>query len=261
MRDMKNTGLISLGERNQPLICTPIVGKKREFILAELNSVLAKKPDIIEWRADFFEGIANTNEVITIAKQIKRHAGDIPIILTIRSIREGGQPIPFSDAEVIKLLATVCSNTDVEYIDYELSNLPEHIKELYRIASENNTKIIASFHNFNLTPDRETLLQKFTEAKKYGADVAKVAVMPKNLNDVLTLLSVTLEAKNTIDIPVITVSMGGYGALTRMIGGVFGSAVTFAVGQSSSAPGQVPIEDLRTVLRIIQKSIGSEADV
>jgi len=52
-------------------------------------------------------------------------------------------------------------------------------------------------------------------------------------------------------------SMGGLGAVTRLFGGVFGSSVSFAVGQNSSAPGQVPIEDLNTVFKIISKSIGA----
>ncbi len=245
-----------IGEGNQPLICTPLVGKTEELILSELNNVLEKKPDIIEWRADFFEGLANTNEVVLIAKQIKANAEDIPIIFTVRSFREGGQPISLSDKEVIDINVAICRYTAVEYIDCELNNRPEYFKLLRRIASENNTKIIASFHDFHFTPDREILLNKFSEATNYGADVVKVAVMANDLSDVLTLLNVTLEGKNTIDIPVITVSMGEFGALTRMIGGVFGSAVTFAVGQSSSAPGQLPIEDLRTVLNIVQKSIG-----
>jgi 3-dehydroquinate dehydratase-1 len=41
-----------------------------------------------------------------------------------------------------------------------------------------------------------------------------------------------------------------------MIGGVFGSALTFAVGKSSSAPGQIPIEELRTVLATVRRSTG-----
>ncbi|AJQ27149.1 type I 3-dehydroquinate dehydratase [Pelosinus fermentans] len=245
-----------IGEGTQPLICTPLVGRNQEIVLAELANVLEKKPDIIEWRADFFEGIANTDEVVTLANKIKGIAGDLPIIFTIRSTREGGQTIPLSDSEAIELNAAICTNTSVEYVDCELSNLPEHFQQLCKVARENSTKVIASFHNFNCTPSKESLEQKFKQAEQYGADVAKVAVMPKTLEDVLTLLSVTLEAKNKLKIPVISMSMGGLGAVTRMFGGVFGSTVSFAVGQSSSAPGQVPIEDLNTVFYIVKKSMG-----
>ena len=52
--------------------------------------------------------------------------------------------------------------------------------------------------------------------------------------------------------------MGPYGSLTRMFGWAFGSALTFAVGAAASAPGQVPIEDLNTVLGLLQKSIAGK---
>jgi 3-dehydroquinate dehydratase-1 len=81
--------------------------------------------------------------------------------------------------------------------------------------------------------------------------------MPKDLNDVLTLLTATLQASQTLSIPLISMSMGPLGSLTRLFGCAFGSALTFAVGASSSAPGQVPIEDLNTVLAIVQRSMSS----
>ncbi|ATW28329.1 3-dehydroquinate dehydratase [Candidatus Formimonas warabiya] len=247
-----------IGASEQPLICTPLVGKKRENVLGELADVLAKKPDIIEWRADFFEEIDQTDRVINLAKEIKEMAGDIPLIFTIRSIREGGQPIPLSDEEAIELNATICRNTKIEYVDCELSNKKEHIQYLRKIAAENGTRIVASYHNFDSTPSQKFIAQKLEEAEQYQLDVAKVAVMPQKLEDVLTLLSVTLEAKNRLKIPLITMSMGKYGAISRMIGGVFGSALTFAVGAKSSAPGQVPIEDLKTVLEVIERSMKSK---
>jgi len=51
----------------------------------------------------------------------------------------------------------------------------------------------------------------------------------------------------------ITMSMGPLGSLTRMAGWMFGSTVSFAVGEKSSAPGQIPIEELRLVLDVTQR--------
>ncbi len=69
----------------------------------------------------------------------------------------------------------------------------------------------------------------------------------------LVLLQATEEARQEVEIPLITMSMGALGAITRLAGGLFGSAVTFAVGRQSSAPGQIPIEDVQTVLSVIMK--------
>ena len=71
----------------------------------------------------------------------------------------------------------------------------------------------------------------------------------------LELLAATSRAREAHDLPLISMSMGGIGSLSRIMGWVYGSAATFAVGKSSSAPGQIAIEDLRTALAIVRQSV------
>jgi len=118
--------------------------------------------------------------------------------------------------------------------------------------------MIMSYHNFQATPEGEALVAKFAEAERLGADIAKVAVMPKSPGDVLTLLGAVWRADEAGSIPLIGMSMGGFGAVSRMVGGVFGSALTFAVGKSASAPGQIPIEDLRIALSTVGRSVAGK---
>jgi 3-dehydroquinate dehydratase-1 len=238
-----------------PIICTPLVGRTREKILDEVQVVLAKRPDILEWRVDFFEGIGDSAEVISVATHIKQAAGDIPLLFTRRSIKEGGEKIALSEEQVIALYQAVCESRQVDVVDFEMSNDPEHIALVRSASKANDIKLILSFHNFSFTPGLELLNQRFLQADQLGADIAKVAVMPRDLDDVLTLLTATLQSSQKLKIPLVSMSMGPYGSLTRLFGWTFGSALTFAVGASSSAPGQVPIEDLNTVLGILQKSI------
>ena len=85
-----------------------------------------------------------------------------------------------------------------------------------------------------------------------GADIAKIAVMPQSRKDVLTLLSATEEMTSEYaKIPVITMSMGGLGAISRICGEVFGSAVTFGAVSRESAPGQLGAEELDMALSIL----------
>jgi 3-dehydroquinate dehydratase-1 len=78
--------------------------------------------------------------------------------------------------------------------------------------------------------------------------------MPRTRIDVLTLLAATARADEKARIPLISMSMGALGAVTRMIGGVFGSSLSFAVGAASSAPGQIPIADLEIVYDVIRRA-------
>ncbi|MEI6875542.1 MAG: type I 3-dehydroquinate dehydratase [Spirochaetota bacterium] len=250
-------GKASIGGNSVPLVCTPLVGKTVESILSELAAVLPKKPDVIEWRADFFSALSDTKAIIGMADRIRAAAPDCVLIFTIRSRREGGQPITLSDRQSIELDAAICMGTGFDYVDCELGNRAGDIGYLRDIAHAKGVKIIASYHNFELTPSKDLLVGKIMEARDHGLDVAKVAVMPRNMEDVLTLLAATLEGKKRSGLPLITMSMGGLGAISRMVGGAFGSSLSFAVGQNASAPGQVPIDELRTVLGIVERSQGT----
>ena len=246
-----------LGGGRQPLVCTPLVGRNSAAILAELDKVAAKGPDLIEWRVDFFEGIGNFEDVVDLATRMKAVALRTPLIFTCRSRAEGGEPTPLSEDEAVLLYARACESGCVELIDYELRNDPERVRRLREVSRRHGVRMIISYHNFERTPAVEILDEKFLAAERMGADIAKVAVMPADLKDVLTLLAATLRANENLGIPLMSMSMGALGSLTRMFGWAFGSAIAFAVGESSSAPGQVPIEDLQTVSRILRKALAA----
>ena len=85
-------------------------------------------------------------------------------------------------------------------------------------------KVIASHHDFYETPDREVMKMLLEQMCAGGADIVKLAVMPQNMEDVLKLLSVTYEFKEeNPDTPVITMSMGKMGMISRLCGESFGA--------------------------------------
>jgi 3-dehydroquinate dehydratase-1 len=240
-----------------PVICTPLIGESREELLAEVAAVLPVQPDVIEWRADFFATLADTDQVIDTAHALKDASRGLPILFTRRATSEGGRIVSLSEPRVLQLYEAVCAARCVDLIDYELSQPSEAFQRVRAASRRHEIAMVGSYHNFQSTPAVEALLGMFREAQTRGADVGKVAVMPRSLGDVLTLLAATHQASASLDIPLISMSMGGYGSVSRMIGGVFGSALTFAVGKSSSAPGQIPIEELRAVLATVRRAVGT----
>ena len=85
-----------------------------------------------------------------------------------------------------------------------------------------------SNHDFDKTPSFDEITGRLIGMKKLGADVAKLACMPNSAKDVLTLLSATESVKSQYpDEPIITMSMGKLGAISRISGEIFGSALTF----------------------------------
>ena len=239
-----------------PLICTPLVGRTAERVLAEAASVVAKGPDVVEWRVDYFEGIADTATVLDVARALRSAVGDLPIIFTRRSIAEGGEPIAIGNEEVVQLYDAIGASGLVDFLDFEMSNDGDQVRRVRERAHRHGTRIILSYHNFGYTPGLEFLVQRFLDAERLGADVAKVAVMPRDRGDVLTLLAATAQADAKGRIPLISMAMGPLGSVTRMIGGEFGSSLSFAVGEGSSAPGQIPIADLNAVFAVLRRAHG-----
>lgn len=235
----------------RPMVCTPLIGQTKEELLHELEVLAEKKPDVIEWRADFFTNLHDKEQVIETLHWMKDKAVGIPILFTIRSEKEGGEPISLSTEEKVTLLETLCATQLVEAIDYELMHDEKSMQKVSQAAKKNGVTLIVSYHDFDSTPEVARLVQIFGNAESVGADIAKVAVMPHSYEDALKLLYATSHAKNQLKVPLISMAMGEYGAFTRMIGGLFGSVMTFAVGKESSAPGQVAIQDLNTVLSVV----------
>jgi 3-dehydroquinate dehydratase-1 len=247
-----------LGGDRFPAICAPLVGRTQEALLAEAAAVAAKKPDLIEWRVDFLQHIADANAVAALAGRIKQASQGIPILFTCRWGREGGEAISLSQDEVVTLHRKVCESGQVDFIDFEMANEPGQLRLVREFSRANAVQLFLSSHDFQRTPDGEELKQRFAQAERLGADVAKVAVMPANMQDVLALLAATLQASRTLSIPLVSMAMAGLGSVTRLCGGAFGSALSFAVGQSASAPGQLPIEELDAGIAILRKALGSD---
>lgn len=240
-----------------PAVCAPLVARTRAALAAEAAAVAAKQPDLLEWRVDFLESIADTAEVLRAAADIRAASAGIPILFTRRAQREGGQAIPLAEPQVLALYEAVAASGCVDLMDFEMGNAAGDVAQVRALTRRHGLPLVLSFHDFQRTPADEDLRARFAQAARLGADVAKVAVMPQCMDDVHRLLGATLAASGSLDIPVISMAMGGIGAVTRLCGGVFGSALTFAVGSAASAPGQVPIEDVRAALAVLQRATGA----
>ena len=235
----------------EPLICLPLLASTRAELLRNAKEVLRLTPDLVEWRVDGFDQAQNIDDSLVVLDDLRQEIGSLPLIFTCRIDSEGGIQ-PFSRNTRLNLILKSIETGFVDLIDIELINDAEFIDTIVAKAKQNEVKVILSYHDFEKTPDEEFILERFLSAQTLDADIAKVAVMPKSIKDVLTLLNATFKARSgELKIPLITMSMGAQGIVTRLAGGLFGSDITFAVGKNASAPGQIPIEDLRKVLAIL----------
>lgn len=188
-------------------------------------------------------------------KDLQTVLKDTPILFTFRTAKEGGEKAISNEAYKALNMA-VAKSGYVDLIDVEAFTGEEIVKSMIQEAHSYGVKVIASNHDFDATPEKDEIVRRLRMMQDYGADIPKMAVMPRNKQDVLTLLSATLEmSEQFADRPIITMSMAGTGVVSRLTGETFGSALTFGAATKASAPGQINVNELAQVLDIIHKSL------
>lgn len=250
MKNIVKVRNVIIGE-GIPKICVPIVGKTKEEIFQEVAALKYINLDVIEWRVDYYEKVEYIDAVKELLENLRKLLLDTPILFTFRSAKEGGEK-EVSTEYYAKLNKEIAATKLVDLIDVELFTGDEVVKEIVAHAHKFEVKVVISNHDFFKTPKQEEIVSRLRRMQELGADLPKIAVMPQNQSDVLTLLSATNEmAQKYADRPIITMSMSGLGVISRLAGEVFGSALTFGAAKKASAPGQIAVSDLRTVLNIL----------
>ncbi len=242
---------LAIGE-GRPKICVPFMGKTEAEIKEAAQSVLETGADMAEWRADCFEGLFCPERMKAMWQMLRILLGEMPLLFTIRTRAEGGEADPsFEDYTRVNLDAVTSGCVDL--VDVEIARGDDVAFLIVESAHEHGVKVIGSYHDFQKTPKKEDLIMRLCKMQEVETDIAKIAVMPKNPRDVLVLLDATLAMKELHnETPVVTMAMGDLGKVTRISGEIFGSSITFGMAGNPSAPGQMPVKELRACMKCLK---------
>lgn len=236
-----------------PKICAPIIGATKEEILVEAENIGSLPVDIAEWRVDWFEHAFNFSKVEDVLKDLRRALGETPLLMTFRTSNEGGEKSIKPD-DYAELVIRAAETGYVDLVDVEVFIGTDIVKEIIAGAHNAGVKVIGSNHDFNKTPDKDEIVERLRKMQDLGVDIPKIAVMPKGMKDVVTLLAATEEMhREFADRPIVTVSMSETGVLSRICGEAFGSAITFGAAKNVSAPGQMGVNDLSTAIKFLHE--------
>ena len=246
-------GALRIGE-GAPRTIVPITGATAELALQQAAAIAASPAtDLAEWRIDYLDIATDGKALVALGKRIARTLDGKPMIVTFRTQAEGGSK-PISDADYAALYTTLLHGQFAQLIDVEMFRDPARVTALVEQAHKAGVKVVMSSHDFHATPAREEIVARLLRQDAMGADVLKIAVMPHDAGDVLTLLDATWQVRQRSSKPLLTMSMGGTGVVSRLAGETFGQALTFGMIGTPSAPGQVEVDQLQSVLQVIHAS-------
>lgn len=224
---------------SKPKFCVSVIPKTVEQ-LRELVSNL-NSADMAEIRMDYLSSI----NFASLKDFIK-----IPIIITIRSVDEGGF-FAETKSDLINLYQQAI-DTGVDYIDidYQIAN------NLTELKFNEKTKLVLSFHS----EEKEIgilkkVLNKMTENE---ADIYKLVFSAYDINDNLTALHLINYAKD-LKISFVIHAQGDEGSLSRILGSFMGNAWTYVSesGPLQTAPGQLSIHRVKKQYYLQEKNKNS----
>ena len=208
------------------MICVSIGRGRHRHVIAEHRHLVQQGAKLVELRVDYIDGEAN----------IKRLVADrpCPVIITCRRTADGGKFAGSEDQHLMLLRTAIAEG--VEYVDLE-----EDIAA--KIPRFGQSKRIISHHDFRKTPDN--LEEIHRRLGGLDADIIKICTMANHPRDNLRMLQLSRQSK----IPTVGVCMGDIGAPTRILGGRFGSPLSFATfhHERALAPGQLSFQQMTEV--------------
>ena len=203
------------------------------------SAIAAAHADVLEVRADEF----GNRDAGFITDQIKRFREvGLPMILTVRNDPAEGARHALEDS--LKYTIFAAAITLVDAVDIELSSLIK--TDVRKLAKDNGKVVIVSKHDFQQTLADAALESFFQDAKSFGADIVKVAMHANSIHDVRRLMAFTLKHQES---PIITVSLGTQGMISRLALPAMGSLLTYSYISQATAPGQIPLAALQQDFR------------
>lgn len=229
-----------------PLVCAPVMEKSSDLIIQRVREARSAGIRCVEWRADFFEDLFDRDSLRNVLERLRAETTEMVLIATVRSKEQGGQAT-VSSLEMHRLLLDISTAHAADFIDVEFFE-HQDTAALIRVLHNNGAQIIASWHDFGGTPEEDVMLGRLRDMAAGDPDIVKIAVMPGSRADAFSLMRAAAVFKDESTMPLIAISMGEQGRISRVAAESFGGCITFGSFGEASAPGQMDAGDLTELL-------------
>lgn len=124
-----------------PKVCVPVISDNHQAIITDLIRLKDLEIDLIELRIDYFKDLLNHQKLNELFKMIASLEIKQALILTYRSVKEGGLG-NLSYEEYINLYSLALESGAFDIYDVELSSGTNTIITLNNMIHESNRKLL-----------------------------------------------------------------------------------------------------------------------
>lgn len=224
-------------------ICIPLTKRTIEEDLETVERCISSGADMVELRLDELDDPYTGRDFPV------RESG-LKTVMTLRPKWEGGS---FKGREIERMsLLHDCIDLQPDYIDIEAGTDEELLAGILDHARKNGVGTIISFHQFEGSPDPESIVKKINSMKTYRADIVKMAYSCSTFQESMVLLKAGLKFWETgIDHSI--TGMGPFGHIVRMLAPAIGCKIAYACLDSPDVEGQVCAGDLKVIWKLLSE--------
>jgi 3-dehydroquinate dehydratase type I len=220
-------------------ICVSILPKNVPEALSLIKKAEKAQADFVEVRLDCFEETRNLDDIPKSTK--------IPLIAANKLQSENGF---FTGTEIERqrtLLNSAKSGFRYVDVDFCSSKRNETLSTLQKLG----VKAIVSYHKFDGILPASALEKILDEEIASGAEVCKIVLTAKQIEDNLPVL--TFVSFASIKAKLVCFCMGENGKTSRLLSPLFGAFFSFASLESGSetANGQMSIAEMKAAYKLL----------
>ncbi|MEZ5404709.1 MAG: type I 3-dehydroquinate dehydratase [Verrucomicrobiia bacterium] len=190
--------------------------------------------ELVEIRLDYFS--LTLSQIDQLKKQLRTRKH--PVLLTLRSPREGGQKklTPTQRETFLVDFLPFIDALDLEYLEIR------HFSKLLQNLKKKKVALILSSHFFKKSPTFSELKNRLNAMQKNSATIYKIASRCDTTSQLLTLLQIQLQFTKKI---IACMGMGKLAPLSRQILPLLGAKLVYGYLDSPTAPGQPSVKTLK----------------
>ncbi len=224
-----------------PTICVPITGVTAGEIYEAARTQIDMGVRMLEWRVDYFEDYRDGEALREVLDTLRDMTRETILLVTVRTTAEGGNA-ELDEEALSELYDSIAQAHAADIIDVEVFRFADATGIIERLH-ERGALVLLSHHEAGRMPTSTQMEQFLVQMADMDGDLIKLAVMPRTFYDTLRLMeAASIFHEKDSHVPMIAIAMGSRGVLSRLTGELFGSCITFAVGDEASAPGQLAFD-------------------
>ena len=119
-------------------------GRSEADVLKQAQEIKKLQPEMMEWRIDYFEDVVLMNRLLEVANKVKSIMTDIPVLVTFRSQKLGGETELDSEDAYLNLVKIAIDFKLGDAIDIERDHVSDRVAGLIQDAKAKGLGVVFS---------------------------------------------------------------------------------------------------------------------